>query len=314
MREEHPLEFHIYLIGSLCVAATIFGAMVAHTHRGSNARTIAILAFWIIGIFLVVDFVTVWTRPRDPQRITDSQSDLQSALGTPTPSPISTPAILSNNVVATATSPPKSTPTPTATPTPRPSPTPSPTETPIPTPSAVSTPAPEPALLARTPISTPESAPQTKRLRLGDLLVEVVGLSNGGKGLLRLDLTLTNVISKTLYVFAGSAPLTVFDVPRAQALTGTASDELNNAYALDSIQGFTTERDFYFGGVNFFLELPPSESSSVTFIFKVTSLYWDNSRPPRRVSLNVELAVVGDPSIKGSHRTRSLSLTRQPVE
>lgn len=129
-----------------------------------------------------------------------------------------------------------------------------------------------------------------------------------------MDVTLTNDSSKTVYVFAGSAPLTVFDVPRPQALKGTAADELNNAYTLNSIQGFTQMRDFYFDGVNQFLELQPTEASSATFIFKISSLDWNNSRPPTRVNLNVELALVANPAVKGSHRTKSLSLNRYDLD
>jgi hypothetical protein len=116
-------------------------------------------------------------------------------------------------------------------------------------------------------------------------------------------------------IFAGPSHYDSFyqNFPNSQILKGGGSDEKGQQYFLESMQGFTRAKDAYFSGNNFYMPLGPRESLSATFVFEFSNMYSGSERADF-VNVNVELAVVRNPQSRGSHRTRSLSLTRQRLQ
>jgi hypothetical protein len=130
-----------------------------------------------------------------------------------------------------------------------------------------------------------------------------------------LSVTLTNLTSGSIMIFAGPSYYDSFyqNFPNSQILKGGGSDDRGQQYFVESMQGFTRAKDVYFSGNNFYMPLAPRESSSATFVFEFSNMY-NGSDPATFVNVNVELAVVRDPYRRGSHRTRSLSLSRQRLQ
>lgn len=151
--------------------------------------------------------------------------------------------------------------------------------------------------------------------QLGDIRVEVQSIDPLKSGV-EVSFTLNNTSNKTVYVFAGPpyhiGPYESDARPaNAQSLPASASDNRGQRYYLERFHGFSEVKDVHFVGTNYFLELSPGETTSVSFAFTFVELYSGASPSDRSYfNFHIDLATVGELKPGTSLRVRSLNLTR----
>lgn len=161
---------------------------------------------------------------------------------------------------------------------------------------------------------------QSEVVRLGSLIITIQDVKRAGANL-EVYVRMTNTGKNTLYVFASTPDPIAKDSsygrsppPNYQVLNGRGSDDAEHVYELTQVTGFTSGKNTYFEGANLFQELAPAESSDATFILRTYAYSGKIGVEPTIANITIELATLSDLQSKGSHRTKSLTLTHRNLK